>query len=466
MCIRDRDGTDYTSLFIWGLGTPSDISNGEYLIIRYNPSGEMQIVSEQIGTGTLRPIVLYTEGNTDQLKLNIDGTVSLGGNLDVNDEMIKFDRGQIRGNYSSSPKRGLVYEAIGNTGGWYGTHWFTTSYNTGTVGNVRAEITQNSAGDGRFYLYNDAGTDKIQLVVDGQSSITSVSDAPLRIASSDSYGGIKISDSSDDVYVSTASNLMYLGFDFTAGGNNVVINPSGDIYPATAEGGKSGINANPWLESFAWTRSASAIDNSGTAGWYKLGTLTTAGASVIIRIIGGDDYGTGNGSAIVITGIFGVGNAAGEIDGHYWVNGAVNDSNKFGYVQTGDFSFDIYAYTGAYFRGTFQIYEGYSWTTNTTIDTKLTDPSMTDFTKKFWLQNDVEIVGDLTVTGSITGTFAPSGNVDMLGYYIHDSTQDLHLNDNVDISGNIEIIDGDLICLLYTSPSPRDLSTSRMPSSA
>ena len=28
------------------------------------------------------------------------------------------------------------------------------------------------------------------------------------------------------------------------------------------------------------------------------------------------------------------------------------------------------------------------------------------------------------------------------------------------------LIDGYIICLLYTSPSPRDLSTSRMPSSA
>ena len=27
-------------------------------------------------------------------------------------------------------------------------------------------------------------------------------------------------------------------------------------------------------------------------------------------------------------------------------------------------------------------------------------------------------------------------------------------------------VDGSVICLLYTSPSPRDLSTSRMPSSA
>ena len=35
------------------------------------------------------------------------------------------------------------------------------------------------------------------------------------------------------------------------------------------------------------------------------------------------------------------------------------------------------------------------------------------------------------------------------------------------LMGLIEIDDGEiLICLLYTSPSPRDLSTSRMPSSA
>ena len=30
----------------------------------------------------------------------------------------------------------------------------------------------------------------------------------------------------------------------------------------------------------------------------------------------------------------------------------------------------------------------------------------------------------------------------------------------------LTIVDRDYICLLYTSPSPRDLSTSRMPSSA
>ena len=37
--------------------------------------------------------------------------------------------------------------------------------------------------------------------------------------------------------------------------------------------------------------------------------------------------------------------------------------------------------------------------------------------------------------------------------------------DHVDVLGNQNML-LDLICLLYTSPSPRDLSTSRMPSSA
>ena len=34
------------------------------------------------------------------------------------------------------------------------------------------------------------------------------------------------------------------------------------------------------------------------------------------------------------------------------------------------------------------------------------------------------------------------------------------------IASGSELFDVDIICLLYTSPSPRDLSTSRMPSSA
>ena len=37
---------------------------------------------------------------------------------------------------------------------------------------------------------------------------------------------------------------------------------------------------------------------------------------------------------------------------------------------------------------------------------------------------------------------------------------------NIEAKGDLEIDAHHTVCLLYTSPSPRDLSTSRMPSSA
>ena len=45
---------------------------------------------------------------------------------------------------------------------------------------------------------------------------------------------------------------------------------------------------------------------------------------------------------------------------------------------------------------------------------------------------------------------------------------DLEKTTNLNHGDHIELNDGTLVtvCLLYTSPSPRDLSTSRMPSSA
>ena len=77
---KDGDGTDSIILRLYSVGTPGSIVNREKLVITYIP-GEAQIFTEADGTGTLRPIVLYTEGNTDQLKLNIDGSVSMSGAL-------------------------------------------------------------------------------------------------------------------------------------------------------------------------------------------------------------------------------------------------------------------------------------------------------------------------------------------------------------------------------------------------
>ena len=48
------------------------------------------------------------------------------------------------------------------------------------------------------------------------------------------------------------------------------------------------------------------------------------------------------------------------------------------------------------------------------------------------------------------------------GAIIHGAT----IGRNVLVGMNAIIMDDTMICLLYTSPSPRDLSTSRMPSSA
>ena len=61
---------------------------------------------------------------------------------------------------------------------------------------------------------------------------------------------------------------------------------------------------------------------------------------------------------------------------------------------------------------------------------------------------------------------APAPVAAYVGYVVH--------NNIVTVSGQLPFVDGKLTttgllgdtCLLYTSPSPRDLSTSRMPSSA
>lgn len=74
----DGDGTDIVGFDIFGLGTPSDIVNRERLRINWDTSGNTYLIeSEADGTGTLRPIIIRTEGNTNQLYLTTDGKVAL-----------------------------------------------------------------------------------------------------------------------------------------------------------------------------------------------------------------------------------------------------------------------------------------------------------------------------------------------------------------------------------------------------
>lgn len=73
---KDGDGTDITELSLFDVGTPADITNRERLQI-YKNSTAAYIQTEADGTGTLRPLIIQTEGNTNQLKLNTDASILL-----------------------------------------------------------------------------------------------------------------------------------------------------------------------------------------------------------------------------------------------------------------------------------------------------------------------------------------------------------------------------------------------------
>ena len=80
------------------------------------------------------------------------------------------------------------------------------------------------------------------------------------------------------------------------------------------------------------------------------------------------------------------------------------------------------------------------------------DPTITG--QEAWFNEDARFYKDVYVYGNL--------------YYNFDGTDSLNL-DQLNVSGIATFKDVDItgsFCLLYTSPSPRDLSTSRMPSSA
>jgi hypothetical protein len=75
----DGDATDSILFSLWGKGTPAAATNRERLLMGWFPAtNTYEIWSEANGTGTLRPFILYTEGNTEQLYLATDGKVGAG----------------------------------------------------------------------------------------------------------------------------------------------------------------------------------------------------------------------------------------------------------------------------------------------------------------------------------------------------------------------------------------------------
>jgi len=72
----DGDTNDNNDLKIFGLGLPNNVINNEYLKIGWNTNNYIISTNNQ-GTGTVRPIVLQTNQNNDQLTLVTDGSISL-----------------------------------------------------------------------------------------------------------------------------------------------------------------------------------------------------------------------------------------------------------------------------------------------------------------------------------------------------------------------------------------------------
>ena len=75
----DGDGTDDVQISLFGVGTSASITDRERLITKYEASGtQFQLYTEAAGTGTLRPLVIYTGGNANQLYLATDGSLGAG----------------------------------------------------------------------------------------------------------------------------------------------------------------------------------------------------------------------------------------------------------------------------------------------------------------------------------------------------------------------------------------------------
>lgn len=84
----DGDGTNNISLSIFGVGTSSSTTDAEWLEwhFRYT-ANEFELGSRASGTGTVRPLQIYTGSNSDQILLSTDGNVSMSGKLSVTNEL-------------------------------------------------------------------------------------------------------------------------------------------------------------------------------------------------------------------------------------------------------------------------------------------------------------------------------------------------------------------------------------------
>lgn len=133
---KDQDGTDSLNFRVYGVGD-SGAANNERINLGWDAANSYyRLRTAAAGTGTVRPLHIFTDANTTQLVLNTDGTVSFGGEVSVPDEAYGVSwNGSLE-----VPTKNAIYDKIETIGGG-GT--LDQAYDFGGAGAGRS-ITANS----------------------------------------------------------------------------------------------------------------------------------------------------------------------------------------------------------------------------------------------------------------------------------------------------------------------------------
>ncbi|HLC44174.1 MAG TPA: hypothetical protein VJK08_03570, partial [Patescibacteria group bacterium] len=204
----DGDGTDGVGFQLYAKGTVADVTTAaERLLMIYSAANtDFEIVSLAAGTGTTRPIKLYTGSNTSQQILNIDGSTSFGG-------------------------------AVSVTGDIYTTAW--TDYSaTSTIVGWSSYTTQ------QIYYKKVGKMVFASFVLAGTSNSTSVTfTLPVTAAAAPGSWGNSLFDTRDNGSVLTTAGRCYI----LAGGTTVTCNSNGGAGAWTNSGTKQ-VNGELWYE--------------------------------------------------------------------------------------------------------------------------------------------------------------------------------------------------------------------------
>lgn len=182
----DADGSDFVSLTVVGV---SSGANSESVRLRYNSTGTVELASVASGSGTVRPLHLYTGGNTTQLVLNIDNTVSLRNTtLAPNGTSTMEYRNSVSGsaffNFFGTPGTGanpiiMRLHGLGTSGSSTDREMLNMQWD---ASNTTYRISTNTAGAGTvrpLSIYTGSNTNQLRLETDGSVQLGAASATPV-----------------------------------------------------------------------------------------------------------------------------------------------------------------------------------------------------------------------------------------------------------------------------------------------